>query len=118
MDKVTGIFVQKSKRVGDSNSSNTVAHVYHFPAEMDELQQIADEFGLTIIEDAAEMHGQNYKATVWVLWKDYTFSFAANKNITTGEGGMIVTDDEFLAERCKFLRNLPLITVGDLNTLN
>lgn len=109
VDKVTWNICPKKVRelVTPKTRAILVAHVYHFPAEMDELQQIADEFGLTIIEDAAEMHGQNYKGRpCGSFGRISTFSFYANKNITTGEGGMIVTDDEFLAERCKFLRNL------------
>lgn len=84
-----------------------VVHIYGLPVDMEPVLALADKYGLQIIEDAAEMHGQTYKGrpcgSFGVL---STFSFYPNKHITTGEGGMIVTDDEQLAERCQSLRNL------------
>jgi perosamine synthetase len=62
---------------------------------------------LKVIEDAAEQHGQYYKdRPVGSLGDISIFSFYPNKHITTGEGGMILTDDPHLAERCRQLRNL------------
>ena len=62
---------------------------------------------IIIIEDAAEMIGQKYKNKICGSFGTAsTFSFYANKHITTGEGGMIVTNDKTIYERCKFLRNL------------
>lgn len=84
-----------------------VVHIYGLPVDMDAVQTVADRHGLAIIEDAAEMHGQTYKdkpcGSFGVI---STFSFYANKHITTGEGGMVLTDDPALAERCRSLRNL------------
>ena len=84
-----------------------VVHIYGLPVDMDPLLAIATRHGLKIIEDAAEMHGQTYKGRLCGSFGDLsTFSFYPNKHITTGEGGMIVTDDPALAEKCRSLRNL------------
>jgi perosamine synthetase len=82
-------------------------HIYGLPVDMDPLLEIARRRGLKVIEDAAEMHGQTYKGRPCGSLGDIsTFSFYPNKHITTGEGGMIVTDDDALAEACRSLRNL------------
>jgi Predicted pyridoxal phosphate-dependent enzyme apparently involved in regulation of cell wall biogenesis len=84
-----------------------VVHIYGLPVDMDPLLKLADKYGLKIIEDAAEMHGQTYKGRPCGSFGDIsTFSFYPNKHVTTGEGGMILTDDPKLAERCRSLRNL------------
>ena len=84
-----------------------VVHIYGLPTEMEPILAMADKHGLHIIEDAAEMHGQTYKdRPCGSFGAISTFSFYPNKHITTGEGGMMVTDDEKLAERCRSLRNL------------
>lgn len=84
-----------------------VVHIYGLPVDMDPVLDIAKHHNLWIIEDAAEMHGQNYKGEPCGSFGDIsTFSFYPNKHITTGEGGMIVTNSLDLAERCRSLRNL------------
>lgn len=84
-----------------------VVHIYGLPVDMDPILDIAKRHGLKIIEDAAEMHGQTYRGKPCGSFGDIsTFSFYPNKHITTGEGGMIVTDDDELAETCRSLRNL------------
>jgi perosamine synthetase len=84
-----------------------VVHIYGLPVDMDPILALADKHRLRIIEDAAEMHGQTYKSRPCGSFGDLsTFSFYPNKLITTGEGGMIVTDDPLLADRCRSLRNL------------
>ena len=84
-----------------------VVHIYGLPVDMAPLLDIAHRHGLRIIEDAAEMHGQLYNGQPCGSFGDIsTFSFYPNKHITTGEGGMIVTDDDELAETCRSLRNL------------
>jgi perosamine synthetase len=84
-----------------------VVHIYGLPVDMDPVLKLAKKYNLKIIEDAAEMHGQLYKDKPCGSFGDISiFSFYPNKHITTGEGGMIVTNDEKLAERCKSLRNL------------
>lgn len=84
-----------------------VVHVYGLPVDMDPVLDIALRHGLRVIEDAAEMLGQTYRGKSCGSFGDIsTFSFYPNKHITTGEGGMIVTDDEELAEASRSLRNL------------
>jgi perosamine synthetase len=84
-----------------------VVHIYGLPVDMDPVLALAARHGLHIIEDAAEMHGQSYRGKPCGSFGSIsTFSFYSNKNVTTGEGGMIVTDDDALAERCRGLRNL------------
>ena len=82
-------------------------HLYGLPVDMDPLLQLARKHNLKVIEDAAEMHGQTYHGRPCGSFGDLsTFSFYPNKHITTGEGGMIVTDDPTLADKCRSLRNL------------
>ncbi|MEI6336474.1 MAG: DegT/DnrJ/EryC1/StrS family aminotransferase, partial [Methylococcaceae bacterium] len=84
-----------------------VVHIYGLPVDMEPVLDIAKRYGLKIIEDAAEMLGQTYRGKPCGSFGDLsTFSFYPNKHITTGEGGMIVTDDDELAETCRSLRNL------------
>ncbi len=84
-----------------------IVHIYGLPSEADSVLALAKKYELKVIEDAAEMHGQTYKGKPCGSFGDIsTFSFYPNKHITTGEGGMVVTDDEGLAERCRMLRNL------------
>lgn len=94
------------EKITDKTRAIIPIHTYGHPADMDRLQSIADKYGLDIVEDAAEAHGAKYKGKrVGSFGKMAAFSFYANKIITTGEGGMIVTDDEELAERIGTLRN-------------
>ena len=81
-------------------------HLYGHPADMDPLRSLAEEYRLSLIEDAAEAHGARYKGRrAGSLGDVAVFSFYGNKIITTGEGGMVVTDDAALVERCYFLEN-------------
>ncbi|GEO06868.1 aminotransferase DegT [Adhaeribacter aerolatus] len=87
-----------------------VVHIYGLPVDMAPLLAIAAQHGLKIIEDAAEMHGQTYNQKPCGSFGDISiFSFYPNKHITTGEGGMIVTDNPELAAKCRSLRNLCFI---------
>jgi perosamine synthetase len=84
-----------------------VVHIYGLPVDLDPILAFAQTHQLHVIEDAAEMHGQTYYGKPCGSFGDLsTFSFYPNKHITTGEGGMIVTDDDLLAQRCRSLRNL------------
>jgi perosamine synthetase len=84
-----------------------VVHIYGLPVELDPILELCEKHGLFLIEDAAEMHGQTYKGRKCGSFGTIsTFSFYPNKHITTGEGGMIVTNDDKLRERCMKLRNL------------
>ena len=81
-------------------------HLYGHPAEMDAIVKIANKHGLWVIEDAAEAHGATVKGKRVGSWGNCaTFSFYGNKNLTTGEGGMITTDDEDFYNRCRYLRD-------------
>lgn len=83
-----------------------VVHLYGHPADMDPILLLASKQGIPVIEDAAEAHGALFRGLkVGSLGKTGVFSFYGNKLITTGEGGMLVTDDEELADRARFLRD-------------
>jgi perosamine synthetase len=91
-------------------------HIYGHPIDMDPLFALADKYHLAIVEDAAEVHGAEYLSgrsggdQVWRrcggMGDISTFSFFANKLITTGEGGMVLTSDPQYAEKARNLRNL------------
>jgi perosamine synthetase len=89
-----------------------VVHIYGLPVDMDPVVRIAQRHGLKIIEDSAEQIGQEYRSAgtasrpVGSFGDVATFSFYPNKHVTTGEGGMVLTSDDVLAERCRALRNL------------
>lgn len=100
VDEIEAKITPKTKAV-------MIVHLYGLPVETDNILALAKKYDLKVIEDAAEMHGQTYRGTPCGSFGDVsTFSFYPNKHITTGEGGMVVTDDEDLAERCRMLRNL------------
>jgi len=85
-------------------------HIYGLPVDMDALMELARRHGLLVIEDAAEAIGQTCRGRPCGSFGDISvFSFYPNKLVTTGEGGMIVTDSPALAERCRGLRNLCFI---------
>ena len=82
-------------------------HIYGHPCDMDAIQAIAQKHSLEVIEDAAEAHGAEYKGRkVGGLGDIGCFSFYANKIITTGEGGMLVTNDDHLADNARRLKDL------------
>ena len=81
-------------------------HLYGHPANMDPIIEIAKRYGLYVIEDAAEAHGAEYKGKKVGSFGDLAiFSFYGNKIITTGEGGMIVTNNRNLADKTILLRD-------------
>lgn len=82
-------------------------HIYGHPCDMDPIMELAEKYGLSIIEDAAEAHGAEYRGRKCGSFGGIScFSFYANKIITTGEGGMVLTDDINYAEKARSLRNL------------
>jgi perosamine synthetase len=93
-----------------------VVHMYGHPVDMDPIMALAEKHRLIVIEDAAEVHGalyQSRRGTPGAAWQKCggighiaTFSFFANKLITTGEGGMVITDNPDFAARARGLRNL------------
>ena len=83
-----------------------VVHTYGHPVDMDKIKRVANRYKIPIIEDAAEAHGAEYKGRKTGSLGDIAcFSFYANKLITTGEGGMVVTDNKSWADRVKYLKN-------------
>jgi perosamine synthetase len=82
-----------------------VVHLYGHPADMDPILEVAALHGIAVIEDAAEAHGALYRGRkIGALGTAGSYSFFGNKIITTGEGGMVVCNDDALAERCRHLR--------------
>lgn len=95
------------KKITAKTKAIMIVHIYGLPVDVDPILEIAKKYGLYVIEDAAEMHGQTYKGRPCGSFGDIsTFSFYPNKHITCGEGGMLVTDNPKLAERCSLIRNL------------
>ncbi len=98
---------QIERRITSRTKAIMIVHIYGLPVYVDPVLALARKYNLKVIEDAAEMHGQTYKGRPCGSFGDIsTFSFYPNKHITTGEGGMIVTDDEALFKKCQGLRNL------------
>ena len=95
------------KKITTRTKAIIVTHIYGFPVDMSKILKIARKKKIRIVEDAAEMIGQTYYNKKCGSFGDIsTFSFYANKQITTGEGGMIVTNSKKMAEKCSELRNL------------
>lgn len=94
-------------KITERTKAIMVVHIYGHPCDMDPILELARKHDLQIIEDNAEAHGAEYKGQkCGTFGKVSTFSFYANKHITTGEGGMVVTSDEFVFERAKYFKNL------------
>lgn len=106
-------------KINSSTKAIMIVHIFGHPVDMDPIFNIASKYNLKIIEDAAEVHGAQYlsgrgtSSEKWIACGSMgdvsTFSFFANKLITTGEGGMVLTDDEEVYENLKSLRNLCFI---------
>jgi perosamine synthetase len=105
------------KQVQEKVTSRTKAimpvHIYGHPVDMDPLLDLAEDHHLAIIEDAAEAHGAEYHSRRTGAWQRCgsfgtfsCFSFYANKLITSGEGGMVLTDDDALAKKARAYRDL------------
>jgi len=95
------------KKITSKTKAIMVVHIYGLPVDMDSVLGIAQKHGLKIIEDSAESIGLRYDGKPCGGFGDISiFSFYANKHITTGEGGMVATNDPVLAERCRYFRNL------------
>ncbi len=98
---------QIEKKITPRTRAIMVVHIYGMPVDMDSVLELAQKYELKIIEDAAEAIGQKYKERFCGSFGEIsTFSFYPNKHVTTGEGGMVLTDDKKIAERCRSARNL------------
>ena len=98
---------QLIKKISKKTKAIIITHIYGFPVDMKKILFIAKQKDIKIIEDAAEMIGQTYFNKKCGSFGDLSvFSFYANKHITTGEGGMILTNNRKLYIKCKSLRNL------------
>ena len=95
------------KKISKKTKAIMLPHIYGFPNNMDKILKICKKYSLYLIEDAAEMIGQKFRGKPCGSFGDIsTFSFYANKHITTGEGGAIFTNDKKIYEKFKKLRNL------------
>lgn len=100
LDLIEGLITERTKAI-------IPVHLYGHPVDMDRLMEIARRHNLLVIEDCAESHGATCRGRMTGSFGDMAcFSFYANKVITTGEGGMVTTNDDRLAERLRLLRNL------------
>ena len=98
---------QVEEKITENTKAIMVVHIFGLPVDIEPLLEIAKNNNIKIIEDAAQMLGQTYNEKPCGSFGDIsTFSFYPNKLITTGEGGMLVTNDEQLAYDCRSLRNL------------
>ena len=98
---------QVIKKITNKTKAIIITHIYGFPVDMKMILKVAKAKNIKIIEDSAEMIGQTYFKRKCGSFGDLsTFSFYANKHITTGEGGMILTNNKKLYDKCKSLRNL------------
>lgn len=104
-------YCMQVSRIEAKITDRTVAimpvHMYGHPVEMKPIMDIAQKHGLVVIEDVAQTQGGEYRGKkCGSFGKLSCFSFYANKNITTGEGGMVLTSDTVIAQRLRKLKNL------------
>ncbi|WP_114661854.1 DegT/DnrJ/EryC1/StrS family aminotransferase [Polynucleobacter necessarius] len=98
---------QIERMITNKTKAILLVHIYGITANVDEVLALAKKHGLRLVEDAAEMHGQVYKSRPCGSFGDISItSFYANKLVTSGEGGMLMTDDDALANTARKLRNL------------
>lgn len=104
------------KNISKNTKLIIATHIYNYPIEIDKLKKFCQKKKIFLIEDAAEVFGQKFKGKMCGNFGDIsTYSFYANKQITTGEGGMITTNSKNLYEKIKNLRNL---SFGKKNRFN
>ena len=98
---------QIEKKITVKTKAIMIVHIYGLPVDVDSVMEIAKKYGLKVIEDAAEAHGLKYKGKMCGGFGDIsTMSFYANKHVTTGEGGIVMTNNDFYADRSRSFRNL------------
>lgn len=92
-------------KISDKTKAILPVHIHGLPADMDEIVDLASKYNLTIIEDACQAHGAAYKGKkTGTIGKAGAFSLNVTKNLSGGEGGIMVTDDKGFLERAKQLR--------------
>lgn len=95
------------ERIGPRTTGIMVVHTYGHPVDMQPVRSLAERHGLRIIENASEAHGARCHGRICGGFGDVSaFSFYSNKIVVTGEGGMVVCDDDTVAEDCRNYRNL------------
>lgn len=98
---------QIESKITKKTKAIMVVHIYGLPVDMDAVLAIAQKYNLKIIEDAAEAHGLFYRDRPCGSFGDISiFSFYPNKHVTTGEGGMVLMNDEALYKKCQSMKNL------------
>jgi perosamine synthetase len=98
---------QVERQITPQTKAILITHIYGLAVDVDPILALAKKYNLYVIEDAAEVHGQEYKGKRCGQFGDISiFSFYSNKILTTGEGGMLLTNSERIAEKAKSLRNL------------
>ncbi len=101
---ISPLSVEKS--VTEKTKAIIAVDLYGAPADIKPIKEVAEKHGIRIIEDAAQAHGAMYMGRHVGAYADAAcYSFYASKNMTTGEGGMITTNDDEIAEKCKSLRS-------------
>lgn len=101
------------KKITSKTKAILVVHMAGFPAKMDEIMRIAKQYNLKVIEDACHGPLSEYQGKKLGTIGDVgTFSFFSNKNISTGEGGMLVTNNSELAQRARLLRSHGMTTMS------
>jgi perosamine synthetase len=109
IDKIKKAITKKTKAI-------IATHIYGYPIEIDLIKKICEKKKIVLIEDAAEMIGHEYKKKKCGFFGDLSiFSFYANKHITTGEGGMVLTNDKKLYKKIESFKNL---CFGKINRYN
>ena len=98
---------QIEEKITDKTRAIIPVHIYGHPCDMDKIMKLANDYGLFVVEDAAEAHGAEYFGKrIGGIGHVGCFSFYANKIITCGEGGMMITNDEKVAEKARLLKDL------------
>lgn len=107
------------EKITERTKAIMVVHIYGQPCDMKPILALANKYNLKVIEDAAEVHGAEYYGKKCGALGDIAaFSFFANKIATTGEGGMVLTNDDDLAERCRYFKNLCFPLKGEREYLH
>lgn len=107
-EKTWNIDVSKiEEKINDKTKAIMPVHLFGNPCDIATIKSLAEKYDLKVIEDAAEAHGAEYKGIKTGALSDIAaFSFFANKNLTTGEGGMVLTNSKELYDKCRYFKNL------------